>query len=166
MTRSAWNLTTSRFALAAALAAGLAAWPAGFGDVALPNAAAAQTVGDDEENALGTETEAEDESGLAEEFMTNPATRIGGPGSVGISSGEQRYADPASINVTDSPHFQRYSQAAESDDLEEAGRALSAAADRPVTEDYVEEVNEQLGVRTSLTAEQITEAANEEPLPY
>jgi hypothetical protein len=148
MSGSPWNLTTSRIALAVAFAAGLAV------------SAAAQTVDDSADAA------ANDESGAAEEFPSNPENRVGGTGSIGISSGEQRYADPASVNVNDSVEFQRYSEAAESNDLEEAGLALSEAADRPVTADYVDEVNEQLGVQTSLTAAQIAEAANEEPLPY
>lgn len=204
MTRNIWNITTSRLALAAAFATGLAASPFGLaGDDAL-NTAAAQTAdvnadvdadvdaadadadadvdveadADLDEDAsatsadtgadfdAGVETAAEDESGEAEEFVQDPDSRIAGTGSVGISSGEQRFADPASVNIIDSADFQRYREAAESNELEEAGMALDEAADRPVTEDYVAEVNEQLGVQTSLTAEQIAEAANDEPLPY
>lgn len=172
MTRSSWNLTTSRFALAAAVAAGLAVSPFAFDDDRLPNTAAAQTVdgsaaaADDETGGNDELGAANDESGAAEEFPSNPRERIGGTGSIGISSGEQRYADPASVNVSENAEFARYREAAESNDLDEAGLALSGAADRPVTADYVEAVNDQLGVQTSLTAEQIAEAANEEPLPY
>ena len=156
MTEILWN-RTSRMALAAAFAVGVATSPFAFGGL---NTAAAQT----DDNSI--DARGNDENGAAEEFPSNPEKRIGGTGSVGISSGEQRYADPASVNVTDSTEFRRYKEAAEGNDVEEAGLALSEAADRPVTADYVQEVNEQLGVQTSLTAEQIAEAANEEPLPY
>lgn len=174
MTRSTWKLTTSRFALATAIAVGLAAAPFGLDDDKLLNRAAAQTANSpaDADADVGAaadvsaDSEVRDESGEAEEFVEDADSRIGGTGSVGVSSGEQRYADPASVNVTDDPDFKRYSEAAEKNDLEEAARALARAADRPVTEDYVAEVNEQLGVQTSLTVEQIAEAANEEPLPY
>lgn len=164
MTRSTWNLTTSRIALVAAFAAGLAATPFGLGGDKLLNNAAAQTA--DSSADVSADSDVGDESGEAEEFVEDADSRVGGTGSIGVSSGEQRYADPASVNVTDDPDFERYSEAAEDNDLEEAARTLARAADRPVTADYVAEVNEQLGVQTSLTAEQIAEAANEEPLPY
>ena len=160
MTRSMWILSTSRLAVAAAFAAGLAAAPWGMSDGSWRTAAAQES---DSGNAGNTSS---DEHGEAMEFPENPKDRTGGTGSIGISSGEQRYADPASVNVVDNVAFERYAEAAEQNDLEEAGLALSEAADRPVTNDYVAEVNRQLGVSTSLTDEQIAEAANDEPLPY
>jgi hypothetical protein len=155
MAQSTWKPSTSRFALAAAFAVALCALPFGVGGNTPLNSAAAQAA------------DSSDHDGAAEEFMTDPRERVGGTGTLGVSSGEQRYGDPASVNVTpDDPAFQRYQQAAESNDLDDAARELERAADRPVTPDYVVEVNEQLGVRTSLTAEQIAEATKREPLPY
>lgn len=165
MTGSAWKLTTSHFALAAAFAVGLAVFPFGSANDGF-NGAAAQAVSDDDADADGN-ANATDVDGAAEEFPTTGQERTGAVGSPGISSGEQRYADPASVNASDDdPKFRRYREAAESNDVDAAGLALARAADRPVTPDYVAEVHEQLSVRTSLTAEQIAEAANQEPLPY
>lgn len=125
MTRSSWTFIPSRFALAAAFAAALAAFPFSY------TVAGSQTLAEGARDVLG-----------------------------------QDETNPASVDVIGSPEFQRYSEAAESNDLQEAGLALSEAADLPVTEDYVEEINEELGVQTSLTAKQIAYATNEGPLPY
>src|SRR5690606_28754125 len=61
------------------------------------------------------------------------------------------------------PAFRRYSAAVERNNLPEAGDALSAATDRPVTQDLVAYVNEELGLRTTLTPDQIAAAANGVP---
>ena len=156
--RSIRIFSTSCLAVAAAFTAVLAAAPWDVSDGSW-KAAAAQEM--DNAAAGGS-----DEHGEAAEFPENAKDRVGGTGSIGISSGEQRFGDPASVNVARTVEFERYARAAEQNDLEEAGLALSEAADRPITNDYVAEVNRQLGVRTSLTEEQIAEAANAEPLPY
>jgi len=68
----------------------------------------------------------------------------------------------AALNV-ETPAFERYSTAAERNDLEAAGAALSAATNRPVTSDLVAYVNDELEVKTALTPREIAAAANGVP---
>src|SRR3546814_367904 len=160
MNRNTWYLTTSRFAFAAVLAAGMAGAPLAFDDSVLSlNSAAAQ--------AAAPDVNADDEDGAAEEFVENPDSRVGGTGSIGVSRGEEgALTDPALVNTSD-PDLQNYIVAAERGDLEEAATALADAVDEPVSEDYVVKLNQELDVQTSLTASQIAEAVNEEDdLPY
>lgn len=69
----------------------------------------------------------------------------------------------AALNV-ETPAFQRYSNAAERNDLQAAGLALAAATNRPVTSDLVAYVNDELDVRTALAIGQIAAAANGVPV--
>src|SRR3546814_6915715 len=69
MNRNTWYLTTSRFAFAAVLAAGMAGAPLAFDDSVLSlNGAAAQ--------ATAPDVNADDEDGAAEEFVENPNSRV------------------------------------------------------------------------------------------
>lgn len=205
MNQDTWYVTTSRLALAAAFAAGLAASPFAISDgTVTPKAALAQTDSSDsagngdgsgdgdtggaDDNAGDTSDGAEDEAdaaddgdaattgtaagtagtddeGAAEEFVEDPTSDVGGSGSPGVSSGEKRF-DTATMN-TDTPAFQEYKAAVERNDLEAAAAALSNSElpEEQVTPEMIEQVNEDLDVRTSLTAEQIAEAVRRDQ-PY
>src|SRR3546814_16656131 len=88
MNRNTWYLTTSRFAFAAVLAAGMAGAPLAFDDSVLSlNGAAAQ--------ATAPDVNADDEDGAAEEFVENPTSRLAGPASIAVSRGNDgEHTDP------------------------------------------------------------------------
>lgn len=200
MNQDTWYLTTSRLALVAAFAAGLAASPFAISDgMVTPKGALAQTDSgdsagngddsgdgdtggadddaaatggsgaDDDGDAATTGTAAgtagADDDGAAEEFVEDPTSDVGGSGSPGVSSGEKRF-DTATMN-TNTPAFQEYKAAVERNDLEAAAAALSESElpEEQVTPEMIEQVNEDLDVRTSLTAEQIAEAVRRDQ-PY
>ncbi|MPZ10480.1 MAG: hypothetical protein GEU89_09750 [Kiloniellaceae bacterium] len=181
MTRNEWFITTSRFTLAAVLAAGMAAAPIGFGGIATaPNSAVAQTTddatvaqSDDDSDAEGAESaessdvESDDSeaaasatgeeapNGEASEFVGDPDAEVGTPNLAAVDTG--------------STQFQYYAEAAERDDLDAAAEALADATGEPITPELVEHVNEELDVQTSLRSSQIVAAANaeeKEGLPY
>lgn len=162
MTPKIWNATASRVALALPFAVGLAAVPVGLdGHAVLSNTAAAQAVDDSDSGAVDNRG---DVDGAAEEFVQDPTPDFGGTGTPGVSSGEKPM-DFTTLNTT-TDEFRRYREAAEVNDLKGAAYSLNRArAGRDVTVDLVEHVNEELDVQTSLTPEQIAEAANE-TLPY
>jgi hypothetical protein len=142
MTDIRWYLTTSRFAIAAVFAAALAG----------SSASVAQSQGQG-----GTGAAPGGDEGAAQEFVdpVDPTSDAGGNLEPGMSSGEKYVVD------TDSEEFDRYKMAAEEGDAEEAGQALAeASGEQEITTDYVLFVNEDLGVITVLTPEQIAEAAN------
>src|SRR3546814_3450897 len=123
MNRNTWYRTSSRFAFAAGLAAGMAGAPLAFDDSGLSlSGAAAQ--------AAAPDVNADDEDGEAEEFVESPESRVRGTGSIGVSRGEEgALTDPALVNTSD-PDLQNYIVAAERGDLEEAATALADAVDR------------------------------------
>src|SRR3546814_17160285 len=65
--------------------------------------------------ATAPDVNADDEDGAAEEFVENPNSRVGGPGSIGVSRGEEgELTDPAPVHTSD-PDLQNYSAAARSE---------------------------------------------------
>lgn len=139
MTDIRWHLTTSRLAIAALFTAALGLAPV---------AATAQS------NSGGATAD----NGAAEDFVgsEDPTSDVGGNLEPGMSSGEKYIVD------TNNADFDRYKAAAEEGDVETAGEALAdASGEQQITTDYVIFVNEDLGVITVLTPEQIAEAANE-----
>ncbi|HMA14717.1 MAG: hypothetical protein ACM35H_15285 [Bacteroidota bacterium] len=78
---------------------------------------------------------------------------------------DSRYSYFTSLDLQ-TPAFRRYRAAAERNSVGEAGDALWAATDRPITEELVVHVNEALDVRTALTPRQIVAAANGVPAFY
>lgn len=111
--------------------------------------------------AAESSTEAAAGTGDDEEDGGDRAARAGPDrgGPPGVRRIDRRHDPLASLDVR-TPAFQRYSAAAERNNLLEAGDALWAATNRPVTPSLVTYVNEKLDIRTALTPDQIAAAAN------
>ena len=152
MTRDRWNTTALRFAVAAALAAGLAAAPGSLGGGAITlNSAAAQSAGG---------SRSADDQGAAQPDPDSAAEGL--EDQPGVRPIDRRYTYFTSLSIG-TLAFQRYGEAAERNDLQAAGESLSETTGRPVKIDLVEYVNVELGVQTALIARQIAAAANDVP---
>ncbi len=145
MTRKMTLLGTSKLALAAVVATGLTASP-----FVLTNGAFAQTAGS---------------SGQAEEFVD------GGAGATtDVSTNVYRILGTTAEEVdgevmertgTSAGPLENYQNAMRDGNLDSAAKILAAVSNRPISERLVLDVNDSLGVETTLTASQVADAAAE-----
>lgn len=179
---------TSSLALAAIFGTALAAAPFALdADLKpLPNAALAQASGDDsgtgdsgaddgEAGAQDTGTAEDDpietgagtdDTGVADERATAAA------GSIPAETADNVYeilgttrteAEAAGTEVSASAQYgplESYQTEVERGNLDAAAENLAAVAGEPITEEMVTEVNTELGVETTLSDDQIAEAAS------
>jgi hypothetical protein len=78
---------------------------------------------------------------------------------MGILVIDPAYGDMRTLN-TNTRHFNEYENAMVRGNLDAAADALAKATDRPITEQLVNYVNNDLGVESTLTANQVAEAAS------
>ncbi|GAB4393984.1 MAG: hypothetical protein Tsb0032_15480 [Kiloniellaceae bacterium] len=156
MTRKMILNGTSKFALAAVVATGLTASPFALtaGADLQSNSAAAQVGGS---------------SGQAEEFVNDGAGTT-----TDVSTNVYRIlgttADAANEAVTErttsaAGPLADYEDAMRDGNLDSAANVLAAVSKRPITEKLVLDVNNTLGVDSTLTAEQVADAAAERQDP-
>jgi hypothetical protein len=145
---------TSSLALAAVIGTGMAAAPFAIdNDVRpLPNAALAQGAGD-----VGP--------GVAEERATAKAGSIPDETAdsvyetLGTTREEAESADTQTSASSQYGLLDGYQTEVERGNLDAAAESLAAIAEEPITPEVVTEVNTKLGVETTLSAQQIAEAA-------
>jgi hypothetical protein len=144
-----------KLAVATVVATAMAAVPVAFGPAFIPqpNAALAQS------NAGGTSG-----PGVAEERATERAdgTTIPGESVYEIlgTTAEEVASEEAQVSAsTESGPLQAYQHEMESGNLAGASNALAAVANRPITEAMVLNLNNALGIETTLIAKQVAEVA-------
>jgi len=101
------------------------------------------------------------ETSLTTEQLADRAAALQDPESVtmGFLIVDPSYGDLRALN-TNTRHFNEYEDAMVRGNLDAAADALAKATDRPITEQLVNYVNNDLGVESTLTANQVAEAAS------
>jgi hypothetical protein len=167
---------TSCLALAAAFGIGVAAAPVALdSDLELhPNAATAQASGGESDSndggdsgnmSEGTAGGAETNPGVAEERATAATTAIPDDTAdnvyeiLGTTREEAESADMQTSASAQYGPLDGYQTEVERGNLDAAAKALANIADKPITQEMVTEVNTELGVDTTLSDQQIAEAA-------
>lgn len=162
---------TSCLALAAAFGVGMAAAPFSLdSDLGLRSKAViAQSSGADSDAGATTEPTGADGSGpgVADERATAATGGVSDETEesvyeiLGTTKSEAESADMQTSASSQYGPLDGYQTEVERGNLDAAAEALAAIAEDPVTEKMVTEVNDKLGVETTLSAQQIAEAAAE-----
>lgn len=155
MTRKTALLGTSKLTMAALVAAGLTAMPVaitGGGQVVANNALAAEDFLEPDEAFV--------ERGAGETDISKNVFRI-----LGTTQEEVGKEVMSTTATTSAGPLPEYKTAVRRADLERSAEVLAAVSNRPITERLVLELNDALGLETTLTAHQIAAeaAARQDP---
>ena len=96
----------------------------------------------------------------AQQVAAEAASRQSARVQLGEGTMSRKSAGPMSDHFTHTAGYRNYEDAMERGNLERAAEALAGATQRPITESFVLEVNRDLGIESSLTAQQVAEAAS------
>lgn len=174
---------SGKLLLASVVAVGVAASPLGFDAVGLQlQSAAAQTSSQDAgaqdgvqgTDDLGTGSDVDavqnpnaEDNGFAEERIESQADGVTMASEdnvyeiLGTTRAEAEAADTHTTATAQYGPLRAYQSEVESGNLDAAAGNLAAIAERPITEQMVNDVHTELGIETTLTAKQIAEVAAE-----
>lgn len=145
-------MTRKKTFLAAVLATGMAASPVALNGALAQSSQPAATP----ESSQGTANEFVDGGAGATVDADENVYRI-----LGTTRDEAMKEMSITSANTESGPFREYQHEVESNNLEGAAKALAQVANRPITQDLVNELNSTLGLETRLTSEQLANQAAE-----
>jgi len=146
------NRKTTKLALAAVLATGMAASPIAIGTAMAQSTNPAATP----ESSMGTADEFVDGGAGSSIDVHENAYRILG------TTEEEAMSERQSLTAnSEGGPFREYQHEVKSNNLEGAAKSLALVSNRPITQDLVNELNTTLGLDTSLTTKQLAERAAE-----